>query len=160
MDIEEITKAFAEAHKKHVERKEKLIELKHPQKFNKEYYLKLKKTVFNNISELIEEIQLWKDVKDRLLNEDDQSQFLPSRLAEIMKKQKKEALDSLDDLIEALEEEINRDLDVLNKTNEIVKLLQSELKRMPPYMQIQIQCNPNSKVDMSILEIEIKEINK
>lgn len=115
---------------------------KRPQKLSKENYLKIKEMVFKSLSLIQKEISLWEEIGDTI--ESDTESVIDLRIT-----------GSISEVIERLETDQDTTLDIMNRLNETVLKVQSELRKLSPFFQNVLQYNPMCNFDLSVLEIEI-----
>lgn len=150
-------KLLLEAWKLHEKRSEQLKKFSkdRPRKLTKQYYLDLKKLVFDCVEGIQKEISIWNNIKEEVKNNDESGFTEEMRHAlEEMHCTRYDVLANTDEIIENLENEIDGMFDIINRTNDTVREVQSELRKLPPIILNLIPYNPNCNFDLSILEIE------
>lgn len=150
-------KLLLEAWKLHEKRSRQLKEFtedQQPRKLTKQYYLDLKKLVFDIIEGIQKEISIWNEIKEEIKN-NDESGFTEEmrQTLEEMHCTRYDVLANTDEIIESLENEIDGMLDIINRTNDTVREVQKELRKLPPIVLNLISYDPKCNFDLSILEI-------
>ena len=112
--------------------------------------------VYTNIQEIQKEIQLWEELGEIIYDREEPD--FPEEYEQILSElhcTKADALNATAELIERLQSDIDKNLDIINMTNETVRLVQEKVKNLPPFYLNILFMNPDLKMDISVLEIEL-----
>lgn len=157
MNTEKELQQLIAAMKFHEERRKVIHEFykETPKKLSKEYYIKLKNAVFQNVKDIEEEKKLFENLREMIeKHEENYPEFFQDAL-ESIHCTKSDALDSISGLIESLDDEINSSFDLLNITKNAIREVQEKINLLPPSGKIMLYLNPECNVDMNIMELEL-----